>query len=168
VRSPSTSINDSERPWLEEQVYAPKRQRTIDLVQQSIDELRQTRKRISLASVARQSRQLDPQGIGVSESAVLGNAEARAYYERYRTWSEPRRQYHRDSPTSPAPAATLLPTKATRDESRVRQRYMRLGKAELVDRLLRVEQAYAEQEERWLQVNDELLLLRLRISHSQT
>ena len=36
-----------------------------------------------------------------------------------------------------------------------------MSKQELVERLLAVEQAYAEQEERWLELNDELLISRL-------
>jgi hypothetical protein len=44
---------------------------------------------------------------------------------------------------------------------RARQRYLRLGKSILVERLLAFEHAYTEQEERWLRVNDELLTWQL-------
>jgi hypothetical protein len=50
----------------------------------------------------------------------------------------------------------------SRDLTRARQRYLRLGKSVLVERLLALEHAYAEQEERWLRVNDELLTWTLR------
>jgi hypothetical protein len=50
----------------------------------------------------------------------------------------------------------------SRDLTRVRQRYLRLRKAVLVERLLALEQAHAEQEERWLRVNDQLLTWTLR------
>ncbi|MFZ5823921.1 MAG: hypothetical protein ACOY94_06290 [Bacillota bacterium] len=88
---------------LEEQVYAPKRQRTAELVKQTVDALLAERSRVSLTS------------------------------------------------SSPAPVRV----KPDRDVARVHQRYMRLRKQELTDRLLAVEQAYAEQEERWLRLNDE-------------
>lgn len=51
---------------------------------------------------------------------------------------------------------------AHRDAARARQRYQRWTKAALVDRLLAVETAHVEQEERWLALNDELLTWRLR------
>src|SRR5579863_5042265 len=88
---PSSSSELSAPVWLREQVYQPKRQRTINLVRQSIDALREAQARISLASIAARSRELDPDGIGVSESTILANEEARSYYEQYRSWKHQRR-----------------------------------------------------------------------------
>src|SRR5690242_18797713 len=77
----SASKPDSDAPlWLQEQVYIPKRQRTIDLVQQSVDALRKDKQRVSLATVAAKSKELDSDHRGISESAILDNQEARAYY----------------------------------------------------------------------------------------
>ena len=73
-------------PWLEEKVYAKPRQRTVDLVKQSIDALRKDKQRVSLATVAARSKELDPEHRGVSESAILDNQEARVYYEEHRNW----------------------------------------------------------------------------------
>ncbi len=73
-------------PWLEEKVYAKLRQRTVDLVKQSVDTLLKDKQRVSLSTVAAKSKELDPEHWGVSESAILDNQEARAYYERYRSW----------------------------------------------------------------------------------
>ena len=57
---PPSSLNESSAPvWLTEQVYQPKRQRTVDLVHESIDALRKAQARISLASIAAKSRELD-------------------------------------------------------------------------------------------------------------
>lgn len=61
------------RPWLEEKVYAKLRQRTVDLVKQSVDALRKDKQRVSLATVAARSKELDPEHRGVSESAILDN-----------------------------------------------------------------------------------------------
>ena len=75
-------------PWLEEKVYARLRQRTIDLVRRSVDVLRKDKQRISLSTVVAKSKELDVEGNGkrVSESAILDNQEARAYYEQHRSW----------------------------------------------------------------------------------
>jgi hypothetical protein len=62
-------------------VYAKFRQRTVDLVKQSVDALRKDKQRVSLATVAAKSKDLDTEGNGkgISESAILDNPEARAY-----------------------------------------------------------------------------------------
>lgn len=164
--SSSTPLNNGQAPsWLQEQVYAPKRQRTMELVKKAVDALVATRQRVSLASVAAASRQVDPEGAGVSESAILGNDEARAYYQRHRTWKAARAKRPSVSTAPSAPA--ILRVNPDRDTVRARQRYMRLSKQDLVDRLIAVEQAYAEQEEHWLRLNDELLTWRLRAEQAE-
>lgn len=153
--------NDSAAPaWLAEQVYQPKRQRTADLVQRSVEALRSEKARISLASITAKSRVLDPTGAGISESAILANEAARAYYEQHRSWKR-----QRQLPTSPQKPGKRIPAgsvKLTRDEVRARQRYHRLSKDTLVDQLLTTERNAAELEQRWLSHQDDVLCWRLR------
>ncbi len=52
--------------------------------------------------------------------------------------------------------------KPGRDEQRVRQRYLRMGKEALVAHLITAERMVAEQRERWLAQQDEALTWRLR------
>ncbi len=161
----SSSTEAPAPTWLAEQVYEPKRQRTIDLVRQSVEALHREKARISLASIAAKSRELDPTGAGISESAILTNEEARAYYERHRSWKHQRRP-----PTSSQKPEKRLPTgsvKLTRDEVRARQRYQRLSKAEVVDRLLAAERSAAEWEQRWLAHQDDVLGFRLRAEQAE-
>lgn len=153
--------NSGEAPaWLEEQVYGPKRQRTVGLVRQAADALVAAGQRVSMASVAAKSREIDPEGLGVSESSILVNRAAHAYYDQHRTWKYPqsRRPPATGSPSAPAP----VQVKADRNVGPVRQRYLRMSKQKLVDRLVAVEQAYAAQEERWLRANDKLLAAQLQ------
>lgn len=144
--------------WLIERVYEPKRERTIELVKHSVDALLEQKERVSLASITAISKKFDPGGQGISESAILGNELARAYYEQHRSWKGTTRK------GSALPSLPSHPThvKPDRDLERVRQRYLRTGKAALVERLLAVEQEYAEHQERWLVQQDELLQWRLR------
>jgi hypothetical protein len=125
-----------------------------------VDALVTANRPVSLASIAAMSKALDPEGRGISSSAILGNPQARAYYERHRRWTPgpPRRH-----PSAPSASVSLVRPRISlsRDLTRARQRYLRLGKSVLVGRLLALEHAYAEQEERWLRVNDELLTWRL-------
>lgn len=155
-------------PWLEEKVYAKLRQRTVDLVKQSVDTLRKDKQRVSLATVASKSKELDVEGNGkgISESAILDNPEARGYYEQHRNW----RGSSRKRVKSLAVASTVSPeaVKLGRDEQRVRQRYLRMSKEALVERLITAERTLAEHRERWLIQQDEALTWQLRAEAAES
>jgi hypothetical protein len=149
------------RPWLITQVYGPRRQRTRDLVVQSVNALVAEQQRVSLAAVAARSKLLDPTGRGISVSAILTNPEARAYYEQHRSWVR-HRDGGRAAPVRSEEERNLREIQAGRDLARVRTRYRRWSKAALVERLIAVEQAYAGERETWLAAQDELLISQLR------
>ena len=157
-----TNDHHEPHPWLEEKVYAKLRRRTVDLVMCSVDALRKDKQRISLSTVAAKSKEFDTEGNGkgVSESAILDNQEARAYYEQYRSWRGSSRK--RAKPLAVALPVSPGVVKPGRDEQRVRQRYLRMGKEALVERLIATERTLAEQRERWLTQQDEVLTWRLR------
>lgn len=131
-----------------------------DLVVQAIEAL--LLERISQASVSMRSRQMDPKSVGVAESAILNNEQARAWYigpaylSQKRGVSQPEREKEK------LLTKVGLQIKQNYDCARARRRYMWMGKAELVDRLTATEQVYAGQEERRFQLNDELLIWKLR------
>jgi hypothetical protein len=52
--------------------------------------------------------------------------------------------------------------KPGRDELRVRQRYLRMSKEALAERLIATERLLAEQRERWLSQQDEALTWQMR------
>jgi hypothetical protein len=154
----SKSAAASDAPtWLKEKVYGPKRQRTAHLVKLSVDTLRQKGNRVSLASITTKSKELDPEGRGVSESALLNNDEAYTYYKQHRSWNSAHHKFHWKGQRA---CEFPLPVKAGRDVARTRSRYFKMSKQDLVERLLATEQAYARQYELWLQLNDELLSFR--------
>ena len=158
--NPDPNDHVEPHPWLEEKVYAKLRQRTIDLVRQSVDTLLKDKARVSLATVTAKSKELDPDHRGISESAILDNQEARAYYEQHRSWQGSPRK--RAKPLAVASPVSPRSVKPGRDEQRVRQRYLRMSKETLVERLITVERTLAEQRERWLMQQDEALTWRLR------
>jgi hypothetical protein len=140
----SRSSRSSEPPtWLGD-VYERRRRRTVRLVELSIAALTRAGERASLATIARASKTVDPEEPdGVSESAILHNEEA---YALYRRQAEHKPQTHR----KPSPERRTntsdnnrIHVSAERDRGRARQRYLRAGKADLVERLLSVEQAYS-------------------------
>lgn len=102
----------------------------------------------------------------VSESAILGNQKARRYYEQHRSWRGSSGK--RAKPLAVAPPASPGTVKLGRDEQQVRQRYLRMSKEALVERLIAAERTLAEQRERWLSQQDELLTWRLRAESAET
>lgn len=155
-------------PWLEEKVYAKLRQRTIDLVKRSVDMLLKDKQRVSLSTVVAKSKELDTEGNGkgISESAILDNQQARAYYEQHRSWQGARKK--RTPPFVGATSPPLEHIKPDRDEQRVRQRYVRMSKEALVERLLAVERTYAKERDHWLSQQDEVLTWKLRAEAAET
>lgn len=158
--NPGPNDHHEPHPWLEEKVYAKLRQRTVDLVKQSVDALLKDKQRVSLSTVVARSKELDSEHRGISESAILDNQEARAYYERYRSWQGNHKR--RAKPLAVASPAQPGPVKPDRNEQRARQRYLRMSKEALVERLLAVEKTSAQERERWLSQQDEMLTWRLR------
>lgn len=161
-RSHSTQENPKNEPhlWLEEKVYTYLRQRTVDLVKSSVDALCKDKQRVSLSTIVAKSKELDAERKGISESAILDNQEARAYYEQHRSWRGVSRK--RAKPLIVTPPASPGAVKPGRDEQRVRQRYLRMGKEALVERLIATERTLTEQREWWLTQQDEALTWRLR------
>jgi hypothetical protein len=134
------------------------------LVKQSVDALLKDKQPISLATVSAKSKAFDEKGI--SESAILDNMEARAYYEQHRTWQGSRKR--RAKPLVVASPARLGPVKPDRNEQRTRQRYLHMNKETVVDRLITVERTFAQERERWLAQQDEVLTWRLRAEAAET
>jgi hypothetical protein len=161
-------VHQDPHPWLEEKVYARLRQRTVDLVKRSVDALCKDKQRISLSTIVARSKELDIEGNGqgISESAILDNQEARAYYEQHRTWQGNRKRQAK--PLVVTSPAKVGPVKPNRNEQRARQRYLRMDKETLVDRLITVERTSAEERERWLSQQDDVLTWRLRAEATET
>lgn len=162
----TSTLQTEAHPWLKEKVYAPARQRTKQLVQQAVDSLVKRGQRVSLATVIAESTKIDPDGRGVSKGGILGNSDAKAYYDRHKSWRGPRRHKSTDNGgqgISPAPR----PINPNRDTARVRNRLTRKGKDELADRVLELEQGLAVQEQQWLRLNDQLLQWQLRAEKAE-
>jgi hypothetical protein len=155
-------LSPEDRPWLQEKVYGPKRRRTVELVKRSVDSLVKERSRISLSALSARSKEIDPDGRGVSETAILNNEEARAHYEQHRSWQPGTGS----RPRVLEPTGVMIAAKG--DAARVRCRYLKWTKAELVARLLSVENTHAVLQERWLEVTEEALSWRLRAERAES
>jgi len=132
-------------PWLLKH-YEEKRQRTITLVRASVDYLVREGKTVTIEAICRTSLDLDPEGRGVKKSSILENTVAHEYYREHSTsyQAEQARRRPRGKRVGAAPSAQPLRIDPKRDVDRARYRYLQMTKPEIVERLLTVEQAYAE------------------------
>jgi len=142
-------LKPTPRPWLKT-YHDARKQQTITLVRATVDQLVREERTVTLEAICRLSVEVDPQGKGVRKAGILGNEVAYAYYrEHSRSYQRVHQRPHRfakekqrtDVPTS------RIAIHPDRDVSRVRARYLRQTKGDLVERLLLVEQAYVECQE---------------------
>ena len=142
-------------PWLQKH-YQEKRERTVRLVKATVDQLVKERQTVTIEAICRKSIELDTESRGVRKSAILENPEAHTYYQQHSA-SYQAAQARKRKGRAPASAAQPLRIDPTRDVDRARYRYLQMTKPEIVERLLTVEQAYAEVAEQLAHLQFELL-----------
>ena len=100
---------------------------------------------MTIEAICHKSVEIDAEDQGVKKSAVLENQEAYAYYREhsasYRA-AQTRKRTGKAARTSVQPHPLRIDPH--RDVDRARYRYLQMTKPEIVERLLTVEQAYAE------------------------
>jgi len=132
------------RPWLRNH-YQQKRERTIRLVKAAVDQLVKEKQTVTIEAICHKSAEIDAEGRGVKKSALLENQEAHAYYREHSASYRTAQTRKRTGKAARAKAlAHPLRIHPQRDVERARYRYLQMTKPEIVERLLQVEQAYAE------------------------
>jgi hypothetical protein len=115
----------------------------VRLVKAAVDQLVKEQAPATLEAICRTSIALDPERRGIKKSALLENPEAYAYYREHST-SYRTAQVRKRKSRPVVPTAQPVRIDVERDVGRARYRYLQLTKSEIVERLLQVEQAYAE------------------------
>jgi hypothetical protein len=136
-------------PWLQKH-YQEKRERTVRLVKAAVDQLMSEKQVVTIEAICHKSAEVDMEGRGVKKSAILVNTEAHAYYQQHSTSYRALQSRKRQGSKKGRPLApTVQPMRIdpTRDVDRVRYRYLQKTKSDLVERLLLVEEAYAESQQ---------------------
>lgn len=98
---------------------------------------------MTIEAICRKSVEVDPDNRGVKKSAVLENPEAHAYYRQHSASYQIAQAHKRKSRSTLLKAAPVR-IDPHRDVDRARYRYLHMTKPEIVERLLTVEQAYAD------------------------
>jgi hypothetical protein len=114
---------------------------------------------VTIEAICRVSVEVDAERRGVKKSSILDNPEAHAYYQEhsssYQTAQRRKRQGTRPEKIT-TPSVGLLRIDPHRDVAHVRRRYLHMTKADLVERLLVVEQTYAESQRHLARLQFEL------------
>ena len=133
------------------------RQRTVTLVKATVDRLLQEGRTVTLEAICTLSREIDPEGKGIKKAGVLGNVEAHAYYRQHSTSYQRGLGYQQRRGRQKHASAQPSRIDADRDVKRARQRYLKQPKVDLVERLLSVEQEYAQAKLQLTKLQFELL-----------
>jgi hypothetical protein len=139
----------------------------VRLVKAAVDQLIQEGQTVTLEAIGARSRMLDPQGKGIKKAAIIGNAEAHAYY---RTHSVPyRRGRGQQRRKGRQLSMATIPSRIDpdRDVSRVRQRYLLQHKEDLVDRLLAAEQELGRAQQQLAFLQFEVLALQQQVEDAK-
>ncbi|WP_189597234.1 site-specific integrase [Paenibacillus elgii] len=144
IKETSYMNRESDSPtidWLHE-VYEKKRRRAFELGKQATD-------RVSHRAVAQKSKEIDPDGIGIHPNTILSNKELHEYISQHSTSKSSKA---RKAPRMPQEELSNIfkQVKEDRDIERVRRRYMKLSKSELVELLIQSEQYIAQNNKLWL------------------
>lgn len=165
LNSVSKTKTDTPRPWLQTH-YEARRQRTVKLVKAAVDRLKREKQAVTIEAICRLSQDIDPQGKGIKKAGVLGNAEAYAYYQKHST--SYRVAQRRKHPSLRRVTTNTKPLRIDpdRDVNRVRRRYLQQYKTELVERLLTVEQAYAQTQQQLTILQFELIEIQQKLEEA--
>lgn len=166
---PQSTLNatkNTSRPWLKQHHQAT-RQRTITLVKATVDRLVQAGRTVTIEAICTLSHEVDPEGKGITKAGVLGNVEAHAYYRQHSTSYKRGLGYQQRQGRKKQVSVQPERIHADRDMERVRQRYLLQSKADLVERLIAVEQKYARTQQQLSQLQFELLTLQEQVEEAK-
>ncbi len=139
------------RPWLSS-VYEERKQRVIVIMEKSISALIESKKSVSLSSLVSTSLKIDPEGRGISESAILNNPVAKNIYEKYRTWKPKKKAFK-----------IFYDEKDTNEQVLKKSGYhlKKLSKSQLIGKILKAEAECEKYKILWLRLNEEMFALQL-------
>jgi hypothetical protein len=122
-----------------------------------VDQLIQEGQTVTLEAIGARSRELDPEGKGIKKAAIIGNAEAHAYYRKHSVPYRSGRGQQQRKGRENGMATTPSRINPDRNVQRVRQRYLLQPKRDLVDRLLAVEQELSKTQQQLASLQFEAL-----------
>jgi len=139
----------------------------VRLVKAAVDQLIQEGQTVTLEAIGARSCELDPEGKGIKKAAIIGNAEAHAYYRKHSVPYRTGRGQQRRKGRQLGMATTPSRINPDRNVQRVRQHYLLQDKGDLVDRLLAVEQELGRAQQQLASLQFELLALQQQVEEAK-
>lgn len=142
-------IHSDKLQWLEK-VHLQRKERSISIGIQTIDFLVSKGIPVTYHNISHHSKVFDENQKGIHVNTVKRNEELYEYYKKHsRTYKVKNARKKPEKPPK-LEETTLIRISPNRDSNNARKKYMQLSKAELVNRLIEVEQYVAENHNRWL------------------
>ncbi|TQR46390.1 hypothetical protein [Paenibacillus popilliae] len=138
----------TENEWLQD-VYSNRKQRTLNLGIKAINSLLSKGEKVSYRTVVEKSKELDDTGKGVHQNTIIRNKELNDYYQKHRSTNQYMDGKYDKSKIN-LDETKYRNFKIDRDISRLKDRYQKLTKNELIHLLINAEQYISDQNYRWL------------------
>lgn len=146
-----SSLSNKERPWLENH-YRKRKNRTVELVINSVDLLVSKNRAVTLSNISQISKQVDPEGKGIHPNTIRVNSEAHAYYSKhsisYKKKINSNKQKRKNN--NGRISQNFENIKPNRDLNALQIRYKKMSKDELITRLIAAEQYIVDNNQKWI------------------
>lgn len=148
--NPKFESNTNKKTWLENNNEEAKK-RIYRLGKKAVDSLIKDSIPISYRNIATKTKELDKSGKGIHPNSVKNNEELYAYYQKYSKFKTSKNTTKKIRINE----MDYTHIKIDRDIQRVKGRYMKMSKQELVELLIQAEQYIAEQNKTWIKTQFE-------------
>ncbi|AUD22982.1 hypothetical protein bcgnr5378_66190 [Bacillus cereus] len=137
------------RSWLRS-VHEQRKNRSIQLGMLTIDTLVSNGIPVTYKNIHEKSKELDVTGKGIHANTIKRNEELYAYYKQYSKTFKIKQNKKKAVPQSTFDESTIRNISPSRNILKVRSKYMKLSKEELVDKLIQTEQYLARNHQKWV------------------
>lgn len=148
----SQTFNSKNEPvWLKDS-YQRRSNRSVELGKQSINQLIKIGEPITYTTIAKRSKEIDPEGKGIHPNTIRTNEQLYEYYKQY---SKTHKQ-KKNSPNNPLNGPLTIKgiefynIRPNRNRDNLKKKYMKLSKKELMQRLILAEEYIAENNTKWV------------------
>jgi hypothetical protein len=146
------------RSWLRS-VHEQRKNRSIQLGMLTIDTLISNGIPVTYKNIHEKSKELDVTGKGIHSNTIKRNEELYSYYKQYSKTFKIKQNKKKTAPQTTFDESTIRNISPSRNILKVRSKYMKLSKEELVDKLIQTEQYLARNHQKWVTGHFEMFKL---------
>ncbi|WP_339262122.1 hypothetical protein [Lysinibacillus sp. FSL K6-3209] len=142
-------IHSDKFQWLDK-VHQQRKERSVSIGIQTIDFLVKQGISVTYHNISEHSKAFDDKKKGIHINTIKRNEELYEYYKKHSRTYKVKNTRKKPEKPSTFDESTLRRISPNRDSNNARKKYMQLSKAELVNRLIEVEQYVADNQQRWV------------------